>query len=151
MRRIVIAALIMALGIVPAAAQMQAQERVAREVSDPNRTLVIREAMIYSDFAKTHAVRFTPATYVLEAEDDDYVYYRAPDQIEYRVFKNGAVVDGRFMPGGIYFNKALISLVPAGAYLTVDGTHKMLMWKLGVEFMRLEGDKWDRVNKPKAP
>jgi len=143
MRQIAIAALFVALGAVPSAAQMQAQDRATKEVSDPARTLIVNEAMIFTDFGKTSAVRFTPGTYVMEAEDDDYVYYRAPDQIEYRVFRNGRP-DGRFMPGGIYFNKALISLVPAGAYLTVDGTHKTLTWKLGAEFIRLEGDKWVR-------
>jgi hypothetical protein len=94
-----------------------------------------------------HGIRLLDGTYALEAEDDDYLYYRAPQKIEYRVFKNGAVVDGRFLPGGIYFSNAFLSLVLAGAYLTVDDTHKTLMWKLGLEFIHLEGSKWTRTGK----
>ncbi len=146
MKRHFAAAFIFLLSMpVAAAAQMQAESRTVKEVSDPARSLLISEAMIFQDFSKTHGIRFTPGTYRLEAEDDDYFYYRAPDQIEYRVIRNGAPSDGRFMPGGIYFSKALISLVPAGAYLTNDGTHKTLTWKLGVEFTHLEFSNWTRT------
>lgn len=107
--------------------------------------LVLDESMVWLDqavMAPTRGIRFPAGNYILEAEDGDYRYYRAPTSIEYRVFKDGKVTGDREMPGGIYISKAAITLVPAGGYLSVDDTHKMLTWKLGLDFMHLENQKW---------
>jgi hypothetical protein len=49
-------------------------------------------------------------------EDADYRYFVAPQRIEYRGFRNGTVVDGRFIPGGLFLAKSLFTTFPsAGA------------------------------------
>jgi hypothetical protein len=124
---------------------VQSEDRVVSPTPPGHQVLVLGESMVWLDQAlydPTRGIRFTAGTYTLEAEDADYRYYRAPSPIEYRVFANGKVKDGRFMPGGIYLSKALISLVPAGGYLSVDDTNKTLVWKLGADFMHSEGQKW---------
>ena len=127
----------------------QSEDRVVTVVQGKSSVLTLAEPMVFLDIVSglpaTKGVRFPSGEYDLEAEDADYLYYRAPDRIEYRVFQSGQVKAQRFMPGGIYFSKALITLVPAGAYLSSDGTNKTLLWKLGAEFTHLEGTKWTRT------
>ncbi|HKD23097.1 MAG TPA: hypothetical protein VKB71_13860, partial [Rhizomicrobium sp.] len=111
-----------------------------------SQTITLNDSMVFLDqdnrfISASHGVRLLPGTYVKEAEDADYTYYRAPSSIEYRIFSNGSA-NSRFFPGGIYYSKARIVFVPAGTYATIDGTHKQLMWRLGNEFMRLRGSKW---------
>ncbi|MBS0280557.1 MAG: hypothetical protein JSR25_05300, partial [Proteobacteria bacterium] len=75
----------------------------------------------------------------------DYLYYRAPERFEWRLFENDQVKKAGFEQGGIYVSKAFIALVPAGVYMSSDETKKTLIWKLGSDFMRLEGSKWTRT------
>jgi hypothetical protein len=127
---------------------VEATRVVVTPVAQSSKTLTLNEAMVFFDqggfLSPNRGLRLREGTYILEAEDDDYLYYKAPQQIEYRVFRDGKVVDGRFLPGGIYLSKSLSILNPAGAYLAVDDTHKTLMWKLGTEFLHFEGSKWKR-------
>jgi hypothetical protein len=128
---------------------VQSEKRVVSASINPERKIVLNEPMVFLDqgpyIAPSRGIRLMSGSYSLEAEDSDYLYYLSATPIEYRVFNNGVVTDTRFMPGGIYFSKSSISLVPAGAYLTVDDTHKILTWKLGLEFIKYQGSKWTRV------
>jgi hypothetical protein len=102
--------------------------------------------MVFSDgMAATRAIRFPPGTYVLEAEDSQYWYMRSSTPLEFRIFRDGKAVDGRSIPGGIMIGKARISMVPAGGY--IDGQNasaKVMVWKLGGEFVRREGRNWKK-------
>jgi hypothetical protein len=128
---------------------IESEQRVVSQTADPARTLTVNEPMVVLDapppLPATRGIRFPAGTYVLEAEDGDDLYYRAPDKIEYRIFTNGVASDGRFIAGGIYVSKHSVDLVPAGAYMSVDETHKVLTWKLGSDFLSLEGSKWKRT------
>ena len=58
--------------------------------------------------------------------------------------RNGTAVDGRDISGGLMLSKARLNLVPAGVYIDVDTGHKMLVFKLGSDFLSFEGEKWER-------
>jgi hypothetical protein len=40
--------------------------------------------------------------------------------------------------------KSLIRTIPAAAYIDDEGATKMMVWKLGQEFLRLEGRDWEK-------
>jgi hypothetical protein len=58
--------------------------------------------------------------------------------------QNGNVTDDHFSSGGLFFKKATFNLVPAGAYISTDNQTKILTWKLGANFLDMEGSKWTK-------
>jgi hypothetical protein len=119
-----------------------------RPTTDTTKALTVTGGMVfYSDPSQAHSIRFPPGTYALEAEDDDYWYFRSPSPLELRDAQNGAVTSAKSVPGGIMmprnFTKSVKNLV-AGAGYTDGGspTTKNMVWKLGVEFRHLEGTEW---------
>jgi hypothetical protein len=101
---------------------------------------------------RTKGIRFPPGVYSLEGEDDNYWYLRAPAPLEFRVFRAGTdiIVDNRNIAGGIMMAKSIVKIPPAGGYIDDDGTAhgdgsaKIMVWKLGSEFLREEGKFWTK-------
>ena len=122
------------------------EARAVSPLTSQTKEVVFKEPMVWYDqsFAPTRGIMFPQGTYQLEAEDSDYLYFHAPAQIEYRSLQGGSVTDDQFMPGGVFLAKAGISLVPAGAYSSVDEHTNVLTWKLGGSFLRMEGSKWTK-------
>ena len=121
------------------------EDRVVRTIDDGKKRVIFEECMVwYDNLTPTRGIRFPEGTYTLEAEDDEYYYFAAPAQLEYRVFRYGKVVDARKMPGGLYLGKKAFKMVPAGAYLSVDNQNKTFTWKLGSDFLLMEGRKWKK-------
>jgi len=122
------------------------EARTVTPVTNQTNAVVIKEPMVWYDqaFAPARGIRFPQGTYHLEAEDGEYRYFRAPSQIEYRILQNGKVTDDRFMPGGLFLSKGFFNLVPAGGYLFVDTHTNVLTWKLGGDFMSMEGGRWTK-------
>jgi hypothetical protein len=127
---------------------LQSERRVVVVVKGSSRSLTLSEPMVWLDAGPreppTRGVRLPAGQYALEAEDTNFLYYRSPEPIEYRIFQNGQVTSTRFMPGGIYLSKAAVAFVPAGVYMSTDETHKTLTWKLGATFLQSEGKTWKR-------
>jgi hypothetical protein len=64
--------------------------RTIRPTADTSKTVSVPEGMVwYSTASRSSGLRFPPGTYALEAEDDDYLYFRAPSPLEFRSFLNG--------------------------------------------------------------
>jgi hypothetical protein len=82
-------------------------------------------------------------TYALEAEDVDYLYFRAPRPIELRVLDHGQPVHGRDVPGGLAIAKGF-SMVPAATYIDAEPGTKTLVFKHGGEFLSMRGSKWKK-------
>ncbi len=145
--------LISALGLVacsvlPPFDAVTSESFTVQPATDAAKTLTVTGGMaFYSDPSQAHGIRFPPGTYALEAEDDDYWYFRSPSPLEFRDSKNGAVTSTKAVPGGIMlprnFTKSVKNLV-AGAGYTDGGspTTRNMVWKLGVEFRHLEGTDW---------
>ncbi|HEY4952978.1 MAG TPA: hypothetical protein VII71_06295 [Verrucomicrobiae bacterium] len=122
------------------------ESRTVSPLSNQTKSVTFKEAMVWYDsaFAPTSGIRFSGGTYRLEAEDNDYFYFQAPRQIEYRTIQNGNVTNDHFSPGGLFFKKAAFNFVPAGAYISSDNQMKILTWKLGANFLDMEGSKWTK-------
>ena len=125
---------------------LTSEDRSVSPVVDAGKSVILKESMVwYDQEVATRGIRFPEGQYLLEAEDAEYYYFRSPSPLEYRIFQNGSLTDGRFMPGGLFLSKALINMVPAGAYLSVeDPKQKTLTWKLGSNFLRKEGSLWTK-------
>ena len=141
---------LMSCSVLPPFDPMTSENFTVQPATDATKTLTVNGEMVfYSDPSQAHGIRFPPGIYSLEAEDNDYWYFRSPSALEFRDSKNGAVTSARNAPGGIMiprsFTKSLQNLV-AGAGYTDGGspTTRNMVWKLGVEFRHLEGTEWTR-------
>jgi hypothetical protein len=147
--------LISALGLVacsvlPPLDAITAETYTVQPATDTTMSLTVTDSMVfYSDPSQAHGIRFPPGTYALEAEDNDYWYFRSPSPLEFRDLKDGALTSAKRVPGGIMlprsFTKSVQNLL-AGAGYTDGGspTTRNMVWKLGVEFRHLEGTQWTK-------
>jgi hypothetical protein len=120
------------------------ETRAVTAAIDAKKTVSVPAGMVWYDAAPpTRGLRFPPGTYVLEAEDVDYWYLHSPAPLELRVFRDGQAVDSRNIPGGIMIAKHF-SMVPGAAYIDGEGSTKMMIWKLGGDFLNREGRDWKK-------
>jgi hypothetical protein len=120
------------------------ETRTVTLVADSKKTITVPAGMVWYDSAlPTHGLRFPPSTYVLEAEDADYWYFRSSAPLEFRVFRSGQLVDSRSIPGGIMLAKRF-SMLPGAGYIDGEGATKVLVWKLGADFLTREGRDWKK-------
>lgn len=119
--------------------------RTVTATTDSGKTVTVPDGMVWYDAAPpTRGLRFPPGTYVLEAEDADYWYLRSPAPLEFRIFKDGTVIDARNIPGGIMIAKRF-SMVPGAGYIDGEGATKVMVWKLGSDFLNREGRDWTKT------
>jgi hypothetical protein len=110
---------------------------------DPSKTLTIVQEMVFGD--KSHAtreIRFLAGTYALEAEDADYWYMRSPVPLNLRGFNKGVQIESRNIRGGIAIGKYTTRSVPAAGYIDGQESSRILIWKLGKDFLSREGKDW---------
>jgi hypothetical protein len=121
-----------------------AERHAVRSASDPGKTVVFNEPMVWLDAPAANAskgVRFLPGRYELDAEDDGYWYFRAPEPLELRALDHGRTLDGRFVPGGLALSKGF-NLVPAAAYIDDAAGQKLHVMRMGRDFLELRGKTW---------
>jgi hypothetical protein len=123
------------------------EEFEAAPVSDPARSVEFLEPMVWVDYPgrPTNGVRFLPGVYVLEAESEEFMYFRSPARLEIRALKDGAVVGGRDVQGGLALSKAFLPIAPASAYVWVSETRKRHVMNMGHDFRYLEGKSWTKT------
>jgi hypothetical protein len=110
---------------------------------DRSKTLTVLHEMMWDD--KSHPIReirFPEGTYALEAEDADYWYMRAPAPLNLRDFKKGVQTESHNIRGGIAIGKYTTRSVPAAGYIDGQESSRILIWKLGKEFLSREGKDW---------
>ena len=110
---------------------------------DPSKTLTVVQEMVFGD--KSHAtreIRFPAGTYALEAEDADYWYMRSPVPLNLRGFNKGVQTESRNIRGGIAIGKYITRSVPAAGYIDGQESSRILIWKLGKDFLSREGKDW---------
>jgi hypothetical protein len=128
--------------------------RSIRLESDTAKIVTVIGGMVFYNGSavapRTKGIRFPPGVYSLEGEDDNYWYLRAPAPLEFRVFRAGTdtVVDNRNIAGGVMIGKSMMKVPPAGGYIDddgskhIDGSAKIMVWKLGSEFFHEKGKSW---------
>ncbi len=131
----------------PIASPVASEARVVSATTDTAKTLTVKDGLVFYDGANaSHGIRFPPGTYALEAQDASYWYLRAPGPLERREFNSGKVSDSRTFPGGIMIGKSMVKTLtlPAAGYADGENGGKVLIWRLGGEFVRLEGRDWSK-------
>jgi len=119
------------------------EPRSVRLEQDPAKKLTVVQEMVWDD--KSHAtreLRFPAGTYALEAEDADYWYMRSPAPINLREFKKGVQTGSHNIRGGIALGKYTTRSVPAAGYIDGQESTRILIWKLGKDFLSREGKDW---------
>jgi hypothetical protein len=150
MRRLIASLLALSCGIalagcgtLPPMDSTANEVRIIRPASDPSRTVTISEGMVwYATASRSSGLRFPPGMYALEAEDDDYWYFRSPAPLEFRNFVNGKPNEEHTKLGGLMLGKRSLRLVPGAGYVDADGSSKTMIWKLGGDFLAMEGRQW---------
>jgi len=115
-----------------------------KSASDPARAVAIPEGMVwYENATRDSGMRFPPGNYTLEADDEDYWYFRSAAPLEFRKFSHGQVTEQHLSPGGLMLAKRSLQPVPAAAaYVDGDGQTKLMVWKLGGDFLAMQGHQW---------
>ncbi len=119
------------------------ETRNVRFEQDSSKTLTVVAELVFGD--KSHAtrqIRFPAGTYTLEAEDADYRYMRAPAPLNLREFKKGVQTESHNLRGGIAIGKYTTRSVPAAGYIDGQESSRILIWKLGKEFLSRDGKDW---------
>jgi hypothetical protein len=121
------------------------EERDVSIATNPEKKIIFNNSMVwYDNHRRNEGILFPKGTYILEAEDKEYFYFMAPDDLEFRSFKDGQTVDVKFVAGGLFLSKERLNMVPGGAYRNDGNTKKTLLWKLGSNFMRMEDEGWEK-------
>lgn len=130
----------------PIASPVATEVRTVSPVADATKTLTVKDGMVFYDRDASHGIRFPPGIYTLEAQDASYWYPRAPSPLERREFRSGQVSQSGAAPGGLMIGKSTLGTVvlPAAGYTDGENGDKVLIWKLGGEFVRLEGKYWSK-------
>lgn len=122
------------------------EERNVSIATNQEQKVVFNNSMVwYDNHRRNEGILFPKGTYILEAEDTEYYYFMAPSDLEFRSFKNSQTIDMKFASGGLFLSKARLNMIPAGAYRNDGNTKKTLLWKLGSNFMRMEGEGWEKL------
>jgi hypothetical protein len=125
------------------------QMRSVAAVSDHAKTVTFREGMVWCHGPTgKQCVRLPEGVYAIEAEDADFLYFRAPVPLDFRVLDRPGPDSQRNIPGGLAlvksFAKTLALQVVAEIYIDAGGQQKMLVQKLGGDFGGMEGAKWKK-------
>ena len=148
MQRLILVLIILAMygcGTLPSFDPVTTEPKTVVLLKDSAKTVSIPEGMVWYNNRKTQGIRFPAGIYALEAEDANYWYFRSPTPLEFRTFNSGSVIDSRDIPGGIVIGKSPLQIVPAGGYIEGETpTRKTLVWKLGGDFLRMQGEYWNK-------
>jgi hypothetical protein len=121
------------------------EHRTVRFEQDPTKTVTVVHDLVWED--KSHAteeVRLPAGVYALEGEDGEYWYMRSSVALELREFKSGGKVESRNLRGGLAVGKYSFRAVPGAVYIDGEGTSRVIIWKLGKNFLSREGGDWRR-------
>jgi len=107
--------------------------------------MLVRVPLVYNDddFDPSVGVSFFPGRFVLEAEDEDYWYFHAPQPLNVLTYSFGKITGGVRFIGGIVLSKSGSNAKPSFVYVNGENENdKVVLWKLSRKFMMDRGNKW---------
>ena len=116
------------------------ESRSVTAASNASQTVTLNEPMVWYDNPVPQKGLLLPAgTYTLHYEDSEFLYFKAPSEIEYRILKP--------TPKN-WFNKGGIALPKSGNVVQVyseTGPGSILFtWRLDRVFNQMENRKWSK-------
>ena len=131
--------------LLPPLSPLMHEERTVQPLFNQEKQVLFKEPMVWYDkIIPTQGILFPEGIYELEAEDDEYYYFKAPKEFDCRTFSYGKTIDIRFISGGLYLTKKMLNMNPAGAYRSISDSKKLLFFKLGNDFFRIRGNDWEK-------
>jgi hypothetical protein len=119
------------------------ERRTVRFEQDTSKTLTVLRDMVWEDKSHAaHELRMPAGIYTLEGEDDEYWYMRSGAPLELRDFKKDSKPESRSLRGGLAIGKYSFRSVPGAAYIDGEGMSRVIIWKLGKDFLGREGKDW---------
>ena len=119
------------------------EHRTVRFERDPSKTLTVTHDLLWDDKSRpTHELKMPAGIYALEAEDEEYWYMRSSAPLELRDFKKDSKPESRSLRGGLAIGKYSFRSVPGAAYIDGEGMSRVIIWKLGKDFLSGEGKDW---------
>ena len=119
------------------------ERRTVHFEQDPSKTVTVMYDLVWDDKSHpTQELRLPAGIYALEGEDDDYWYMRSSVPLELREFKKGGKTESRSLRGGLAVGKYSFRPVPGAGYIDGEGTSRVIIWKLGRDFLSREGKDW---------
>jgi hypothetical protein len=121
------------------------ENRTVRFELDPSKTVTVTRDLVWEDQSPaTEELRLPAGIYALEGEDGDYWYMRSSVALELREFKKGGKIESRNLRGGLAVGKYSFRAVPGAVYIDGEGTSRVIIWKLGKNFLSREGTDWHK-------
>ncbi len=119
-------------------------EERAASTAIAHRSLVMSEPLDWfaSENGDRHDIWLPQGTYHVEAEDHDYLYYKAPERVSLGQTKFFSAQDSRTYGGGIFISKSSGSKYSSGAYIDYEGGKKLLLFYFDSRFTGQEGKRW---------
>src|SRR5208282_2754771 len=104
------------------------EERTAPPAT-AHRSLVMSEPLDWfaSESGDRYEIWLPQGSYQVEAEDSDYLYYKAPGKVSLGKTKFFSAQDSRTYEGGIFISKSTSSKYSSGAYIDYEGGKKLLL------------------------
>ena len=119
------------------------ERRTIRLEQDPSKTVTVARDLVWDDKSRpAHELRMPAGVYALEGEDEEYWYMRSGVPLELRDFKKDSKPESRHLRGGLAVGKYSFRSVPGAAYIDGEGTSRVIIWKLGKNFLGGEGKDW---------
>ena len=112
---------------------------------DASKTITVSHDMVFYDASPpAQGLRFPAGTYALEGQDGEYWYMRSSVPLEFLAFRKGGKADSRRIAGGIMIGKYSFRAAPGAGYIDGEGSTRIEVWKLGGDFLKLEGTDWKK-------
>ena len=113
-----------------------------------HRSLVMSTSLDWfaSESGDRYDIWLPPGAYHVEAEDSDYLYYKAPGRVSLGKTKFFSAQDSRTYDGGIFMSKSASSKYPSGAYIDYESGKRLLLFFFDWRFTGQEGKQWHYVD-----
>jgi len=123
------------------------------EAADKDLFLVVTKPLKNVDDVRdpSQGVEFPLGKYYLEAQDDNYWYFRAPKGLVVAVYDlEGLKVNSLNFPGGIALSKTGDNTAPRPMAYVDDAnkSSKVYLWIISTDFFKQRGDKWRLSSDP---
>lgn len=105
-----------------------------------------------SDFDPLVGIRLMPGRFTLEAENENYWFFRAPKPVDLLMYDFGRIINGTNVRGGVMLAKDATN--PKSAAVYIDGNsdeEKIVIRYLNKQFTSDRGKKWTLSTDNTAP
>jgi hypothetical protein len=119
------------------------EERTVSPTTSP-RSLAMSEPLDWfsSENGERYDIWLPSGAYHVEAEDSDYWFFKAPENVSLGKTKFFSDQESRTYAGGIFISRSTSSKYSSGAYIDYKDGKKLLLFYFDSRFTGQEGRRW---------